>query len=167
MSRGFTLPELSIAMVIMALLFTVAIPDWSRTIDSYRIKSTARELQGFFLLAKSEAVRRNRDIWIQLYLQAAEGQKYYRLQLLDNAPSLATGVAGKVIAQTEGNIAFFQANRRLIKVKGINGKFARSGHLQFGRQADGSNSVKLIFHHITGRVRLCSVKEAGFGYPLC
>jgi len=154
-------------MAIIALLFTAAVPDWSRTFDSYRIKSTARDLQGLFLLAKSEAVKANKDIWIQLRIESAEAEQRYQLQLVNINPLTASTAEDNIIAQTEGSIAFIKANRSLIKVKGINGKFAKSGHLQVSRQTDGSSSVKLIFHHITGRVRLCSVKEANYGYPLC
>lgn len=167
MQRGFTLPELAIAMTIVALLFTAAVPNLSRTFDSYRIKSMARELQSLFLLAKSEAVKGNRDIWIQLNIKSGEDQQQYQLQLLNKDPQSASVTSDNIIEQIDGSIAFIQANRRTIKVKGINGKFAKSGHLQLSRQANGSRSIKLIFHHITGRVRLCSVKEASYGYPLC
>jgi len=167
MQRGFTLPELAIAMTIVALLFTAAVPNLSRTFDSYRIKSTVRELQGLFLLAKSEAIKANRDIWVQLRIEPAKGEQHYQLQLLTKDPSQTSITSVDILAQTDGIIPFIKANRSLVKVKGINGKFAESGHLQLSRQANGSNSIKLIFHHITGRVRLCSVKEASYGYPLC
>ena len=56
---GFTLIELMVVMVILAVLLTVALPGFSAISLSSRLKSYANELVASANLARSEAIKRN------------------------------------------------------------------------------------------------------------
>lgn len=60
--RAFTLIEVLIVIAIVAILASLAAPSFSDLIKSQKVKSTASDLNAALALARSEAVKRNRDV---------------------------------------------------------------------------------------------------------
>lgn len=56
--RGFTIIELMITILVLAVLVAVAAPSFTRQIQNNRVLAIADELQGAFALARSEAIKR-------------------------------------------------------------------------------------------------------------
>lgn len=56
--RGFTLIELLIVMVLLGITAAVAVPNFSRMIDSNQRASTANDISGLLNFARAEAIRR-------------------------------------------------------------------------------------------------------------
>ena len=61
-NRGFTLIELMIAITIAGILLVIAIPSFQYSILDNRVKTPASDLHVNFLLARSEAIKLNRDV---------------------------------------------------------------------------------------------------------
>ena len=61
-SRGFTLIELMTVITIMTLLVMVAVPNMRSLIANQRAQSAAYDLISDLALARSEAVKRNKDV---------------------------------------------------------------------------------------------------------
>jgi type IV fimbrial biogenesis protein FimT len=62
--KAFTLIELLVVLAIVAILATLAAPSFNELIKSQRIKTMASELNASLTLARSEAIKRNRDVTI-------------------------------------------------------------------------------------------------------
>jgi type IV fimbrial biogenesis protein FimT len=60
--RGFTLTELMIGLVLIAVLMTLALPTYTQFMGNTRIRNTTDSLAGGMRQAQVEAVRRNRNI---------------------------------------------------------------------------------------------------------
>ena len=60
--QGFTLVELMVAMAVMAILITVAVPNFTSYILNQRVKTSAFELAAALSYARSEAIKLNTDI---------------------------------------------------------------------------------------------------------
>ena len=58
--NGFTLVELMVALIVLAVLATIAFPSFQSTIRSNRVVSAHNELIGLLNLARSDAIRNNR-----------------------------------------------------------------------------------------------------------
>lgn len=59
---GFTLVELMIVLVIVAVIMAVAAPGFSTLIERTRLKSFANEVVSSVYLARSEAIKRNAEV---------------------------------------------------------------------------------------------------------
>ena len=57
--RGFSLPELLVVLLIIALLAAMAGPSWTRTVSAYRLALARDALLRSLALTRSEAIKRN------------------------------------------------------------------------------------------------------------
>ena len=62
--RGFTLIEVLITVMVASILFTVAIPSFKDTIRQNRLTTQANELIGALNLARSESIRRSKNVTV-------------------------------------------------------------------------------------------------------
>ena len=60
--RGFTLIELMIVMIIVALVITLAVPTYKASVEKRQLVSAAEEVVSFMRFAQSEAIKRNEKI---------------------------------------------------------------------------------------------------------
>jgi type IV fimbrial biogenesis protein FimT len=61
-SRGFTIPETLVSISILATLAALAGPSVERLTSTYRVRETAYEVSAGVMLARSEAIKRGRDV---------------------------------------------------------------------------------------------------------
>ena len=71
---GFTLIELLIVMVIAVSIITVAVPQFSRSIDTVRLHQAARESAAFLRLSRNSAVVHSGPVAVEI--DAGERQLY-------------------------------------------------------------------------------------------
>lgn len=62
---GFTIIEVMTVVAIIAFLAAVAIPNLTQTIKNSKLRGTASDLFGDLLTARSEAVKRNCNVYVQ------------------------------------------------------------------------------------------------------
>ncbi|QHE76995.1 prepilin-type N-terminal cleavage/methylation domain-containing protein [Hydrogenophaga sp. PBL-H3] len=62
---GFTLVELMVTLAVLVVLLIVAVPSFDGVIRQQRARAAVSDLQTTFILARSEAIKRNANIAIQ------------------------------------------------------------------------------------------------------
>lgn len=93
-TRGFTLIEMLITVVVVAVLLAVAVPGFSGFITRYRVEGVANELRTDLQYARSESIRLRAPVRL---VTAADGTGYSLL----NA-STSPGTVLKAVTLTSG-----------------------------------------------------------------
>lgn len=76
-ANGFTLIELMVGLTIISCLLLVGMPSFTSWIQDLQVRGAAESIQSGLLLARSEAIRRNRPV--QLALANAGGLVQWRI----------------------------------------------------------------------------------------
>ncbi|MBB1312634.1 MULTISPECIES: GspH/FimT family pseudopilin [Aliivibrio] len=170
MNRGFTLLELLITITVLAILLSVAAPNFNTVNNSVKMQRLATELNGFLIQAKSEAVLRNSNLWVHISFPKTEENKTgsWNLALRDS-----DNISGNLIAYMGGNNfnkTTLQHNydSQKINFEGIRGRPAR-GTFIFYPNNDMTKKLKIILSNPPGRIKVCYDNTSGelYGYNSC
>ena len=63
--RGFTLIEMMVTVMVMAIALTIAIPSFNNTIRNSQLASASNQLVGSLQQARSEAIKRRATLYLQ------------------------------------------------------------------------------------------------------
>ncbi|KJY85338.1 pilus assembly protein FimT [Vibrio galatheae] len=165
--RGFTLLELLITVIVMGVLLSTALPNFHHLSVNNQMLRAASEFAGFLRQARSEAIWRNRDLWIHITSSSHPAVKDWTLTLTD---SDQVGLGERILLLHGG--AFkdlkldwtYSANR--IKFDGARGR-AKTGSLSFYPQAQPTKALRLKSSFAGNRIMICGVNGSDYGFPAC
>lgn len=108
-SRGFTLVELLVTLVVLAIVLGFAVPSFQNMVESNRVTSTTNSLVGLLNYARTEAMRYGRTVSV-----VPVGGSYANgmaAQIDGNDLRVIEGQSGSVqIAMTQGSAMGFRGN---------------------------------------------------------
>lgn len=159
-SKGFTIIELMVTIAVLAILITIALPSFESMIEKKRIIGAAESIYSDLQFARSESVKRSRDVLLTVTSTASGGCASWSITVTENSVPLATtcGDAFPFITLTSNNFT-----RTFDGIRGTVG----SGETVAITSEKGLE-IRVVLSRF-GRVRSCSpagVKHVG-GYPSC
>ena len=98
---GFTLLELIVALAIAAILAAIAIPNWSLLLPTYRLNSSARQVQSELHRIRMQAASEN----VRFQLVFSAGAADYTLER-DSSPWQRKPLPEGIIIAKAGTISF-------------------------------------------------------------
>lgn len=166
---GFTLVEAAVALVITALLATLAWPSMQSLIDGHRLDGAARRLAAHLQQARFEALGRNEAVQLSVFDDGAGGSCYIVHTGPRSACTCAAGCSAESVPletvqlPAEGRLQL-SAPSASLRFDPQLGTCTPAGTLKL--TAFGGRSV----HHVVnvmGRVRSCSPGAQASGYVAC
>ena len=169
MSRGFTLLELLIAMLVIGLLMIQVLPSMRAVTDRIKMERLAKELSGFVLYAKSEAVLRRERLWIHLVISGASNSSGEWYLELTNNPTQGQGATYAVLSGSSYAHLTLSANYTSNKISfdETHGR-PKGGRFTFYPRYSPSAALNVRTFHRSGIVRVCSLNSLTYlGYERC
>ena len=180
--HGVTLIELIVTLVVLGVLVSIAAPSFRSIRDVNRVKAAAEAVYAHLQFARSEAIKQNRDLFVQVTPGYSSYGEDWCLGIADfsgcdcmeedkdEADFCEFGPAGARIERTLSSGIFegisLWSNRAEIQFEGRRGMDPTNGTIRIKDDAGWTVSVK---HSRRGRISLCTgegVKEVR-GYPEC
>jgi len=109
-ARGFTLIELLVVLTVIALLATLATPMIQRAVPGVELKTAAEGLRSELRLARSAAIRDNRETWLSIDVATGAYQRDGAARAYAVPPAIRLTLLTarrEQIDETRGRIRFF------------------------------------------------------------
>ncbi len=166
MTRGFTLIEVLVMLIVMGALAVGFAPQYRQLVEKNEMKGLANDLYSFFAQSRTEAVFRNRDLYC-FFKRSGNRNDEWTLSL--HMEDLAASDAISQLSGKSYNRLFVKSNfnNDRFKIGSVTGKIQQNGNIEFGLSDNDSKALKLIAHSVTGRIRVCGVRQKGYGYDKC
>lgn len=157
MSRGFTLLELLITILVIGTMMVLAVPNFDSATESVKMRRLAKELNGFVLMAKSEAVMRRERLWVHVIMSGAlDSSGDWRLELTNSdtngSGALYSKLSGKAF---EGISISTTYTSQQISFDETHGR-PKQGRITFHPKDSPSSALDLRTYHRSAIVRVCS-----------
>ena len=75
-NKGFTLIELMIAVAVIAVITSLALPSYRSLLEKRQVTSGAEQLSAFLSAAQTEAIKRNQEVAITCTVEAGQCQAW-------------------------------------------------------------------------------------------
>lgn len=151
-SRGFTLIELMVALVVVAILAVVAAPAFGEYFAAQRVKSAAEELLADLQFARMESVQKNADIRLSM-----NGTGYTITRGAATVKTVTLGSGTTVPSGSTMQVDFDEVRGTASLTNGPSVTIANAGT---------SRTLRVAVNTM-GRVNICSPSGSFKGYDAC
>lgn len=170
-SAGFTMIELMIALALVALLLTVAIPSYQSLCQEQMVKAATQAVYTDVMLLKSEAIKRNRTLQFIIF-NSGTSNWCYRIHIDGSCSSCSDscssieGRKGADASEYPGISLVASYSESVTNVRPLSIS-PRRATLAAGNIAisSGTYSMQVKTNNV-GRVRTCGVSNVS-GVPAC
>ncbi|MGL5324976.1 MAG: GspH/FimT family pseudopilin [Aeromonas sp.] len=170
-SAGFTLIELMIALALVALLLTVAIPSYQSLRQEQMVKTATQAVYTDIMLLKSEAIKRNRTLQFIIF-NSGTSNWCYRIHIDGSCSSCSDscssieGRKGADASEYPGISLVASYSESVTNVRPLSIS-PRRGTMAAGNIAISAETYSMqVKTNNVGRVRTCGVSNVS-GVPAC
>ncbi|ALR16323.1 GspH/FimT family pseudopilin [Vibrio natriegens] len=169
MPRGFTLLELIITVSVLSILLAAAAPRFSRVSQTVQMQGLATELFGFLNQSRSEAVMRNKKLYVHFSMDKDNtiNEGNWSFNLTDSSVAGGTSIlhlSGSPYSELSINHNY---NAKYISFEEVRGR-PNSGNIEFFSTNNQNSKLKIKLSNPPGRIKVCSMSGAKlYDYSKC
>ncbi len=135
----------------------------TQQLDSLKIKTATAQVHAVLTSASDAAFGMKKDLWLHTQVSATSHRLFaLHLDNVERPPELLFN--GAMHPQSIANLSVVPTFS-MLRFSGVTGRPYGNGNISLA--VDGKVLLKVIFHDITGRIRICSVEGRAYGYPAC
>src|SRR5699024_6935398 len=108
--HGFTLLELMVTVAVAAIIVSIAVPSFSAMLNRHRLEAAASELKFNLLLARSQAIKQNRDVAVSFRTGADASAWAYGLSDTGGCDPTETDKAADDACTVDGALKAFRGD---------------------------------------------------------
>jgi len=173
-NTGFTLIELMITLVIMAVVITIGVPSFNDFIASQRVRVTASDIVGDIALARAEAIKESRRAMMEP-LTAGDWKNGWRVcvdvngndgcDAPDEVRKIATPIPGRTkVCATPDEAIVFRPDGRTIRAAASSTADGIRVSDDLGDGTGANDRVRLVFLGVSGRPSV-DIQDGGTACP--
>lgn len=160
--RGFTLLELVFTVVIMGILIAMAAPSFNNLIESNKVKRLATEIEWLLVQAKSEAVMRGDNVYVNAPLvmgtRINSNWCIFSSTNIDkkSCDDLDTNSLSSIVSTNFSGVTF--KNSKTLTQFSFDPIYGKPKNIGFGGNFDyqlGGYHLKTVIYNKTGRIYTC------------
>lgn len=155
MQQGFTLLELIAVTSVLGLLSLIGVQSYSNYHDSQRLKLATSQVYSALISASSLAYAKRKDLWLSF----EQTQINTVFKLSDNTEGL------NPFSYFAIDDVSLQLTSESIHFDGYRGGVLGNGSITLSTET--GQQLKVIYHQISGRIRVCSPERGSLGYAAC
>ena len=169
MPRGFTLLELLITVSVLSILLAAVAPRFSRVSQTVQMQGLATELFGFLNQSRSEAVMRNKKLYVHFSMDKDNtiNEGNWSLNLTDSSVAGGTSIlhlSGSPYSELSINHNY---DAKYISFEEVRGR-PNSGNIEFFSTNNQNSKLKIKLSNPPGRIKVCSMSGAKlYDYSKC
>lgn len=164
-NRGFTLLELMIAIAIVGIITSIAVPSFQNTLERNGLKEAAESLKSDLMFARTEAIKRSTDLNVSIDINGTS----WCYGIDDDATSCDCTSSGSCAIKTVNGSQFQDTSLTAGTDIDVTFQFRRGTASANGATINSDNySARVVVSNL-GRIRICSPNSSRAigGYDAC
>ncbi|MPW35116.1 hypothetical protein [Vibrio sp. B1Z05] len=161
-SYGFSILEVLVCCLVLGIVGQWTVSSIAEQLAQQKIKAAAAQVHGLLTSASDSAYGMKKDLW--LHTASSNSQQLFALHTDSSERNSESLFNGAIHPQTLAG-TFISTTFSTLRFSGVTGRPYGNGNISIG--LNDEPRVKVIFHDITGRMRICAIEERAYGYPAC
>ncbi len=164
LSRGFTLIECVIALLLLSLMLGIALPQFTQLQHYHQLRSQVSALIELLVKARQLSLSEGQTVYAHSINDATQG---WAVALhLDSTARTWSQLQQHSLATASGKYVELGFTQAVLGFSHLHGRPVIAGHYRFNFAGE-ANGIKVIYHNVSGRVRVCHQGGKRYGYPAC
>ncbi|GAB7218276.1 pilus assembly FimT family protein [Vibrio comitans] len=160
--RGTSLIEVLVCCLLLGVAGQWIISPLKFQLDNLKMKRAVAQVHSAFIAGRDTAYGMKKDLW--LHIQSTSSTSFFALHADANARTQSSIFIHAINPQILSDV-YLSSTATALRFSGVMGKPSGNGNISVW--LDEESKVKVIYHDITGRVRICATGDLTYGYSTC
>ncbi|GEA49298.1 general secretion pathway protein GspH [Vibrio inusitatus NBRC 102082] len=160
--EGYSLIEVLACCLLLGIAIQWIVKPVKHQLDNFNIKRAVAQVHFAVIAGRDTAYGMKKDLW--LHIHSTPNKSFIALHE-DANPRTQSSIFIKAINPQTLSDVYLSSTATALRFSGITGRPSGNGNISVWLNAE--SKVKVIYHDITGRVRICASGTLSYGFSKC